>query len=45
MKQALKILYFCKTPEGVQRRPWAQEKVENNLQNKFGAQNTPESNL
>ena len=45
MKQVLQILHVCNSPEGVQRRPWAQEIVENNLQNNFGAQNTPESNL
>ena len=45
MKQALNILYFCNSPEGIQRRPWAQEKVESSLQNNFSGQNTSESNL
>ena len=45
LKQALKILHICKCPEGVQRRPWAQEKVENKFQNNFSAENTPESIL
>ena len=41
MKQTLKILFFCNSTEEVQRNPWAQEKVENNLQNSFSSQNTP----
>ena len=45
MKQTLKILYFCNSLEGIYRRPWLQEKVENKLHNNFSAQNSLESIL